>query len=58
MSRRQKGLEILVNNAALLMCFLLVIYNALFSRNFLNLNTAWNIPVSYTHLDVYKRQKQ
>lgn len=43
MSRRQKGLEILVNNAALLMCFLLVIYNALFSRNFLNLNTAWNI---------------
>ncbi|HIU34283.1 MAG TPA: ABC transporter permease [Candidatus Pullichristensenella excrementigallinarum] len=32
-----------INNAALLMCVLLVIYNGIFSNNFMRINTLWNL---------------
>lgn len=42
-ARNRSLKSFLIDNAAMLMCILLVIYNAIFSPNFLKIFTLWNL---------------
>ncbi len=39
-----------INNAAALMCVVLILYNALFTRNFVQINSLWNLIAQTTSL--------
>lgn len=41
--KRFSPLEFVINNAAFVICVLLILYNSIFRANFLRMNTFWNI---------------